>query len=150
MSVYLISDSIIFYIDKMLNSFWWGDGSNKKGIWWLAWDRLARPKAEGRLGFRKFHAFNMSMIARQAWKFISEPGKLVTRIFKARYFRRSSYMMLKLVLIIVMFGEVFVNGCRWKICDGRNIKIMSDPWLRGEDTLWLQSPQVQKYVQFIC
>jgi hypothetical protein len=32
MSVYLLPESIISDIEKMLNSFWWGDGSNNKGI----------------------------------------------------------------------------------------------------------------------
>jgi hypothetical protein len=66
MRVYLIPDSIIFDIERMLNSFWWGDGSNHKCIRWLAWDRLTKPKADGGLGYRDFHAFNMSLIAKQA------------------------------------------------------------------------------------
>ncbi|GAU48422.1 hypothetical protein TSUD_405520 [Trifolium subterraneum] len=115
MSVYLVPDSIISDIEKMLNSFWWGDGSNNKGIRWLAWDRLARPKAEGGLGYRNFHVFNKSLIAKQAWKFMTEPDKLVSRIFKAR----------------------------WRIGDGSNIKIMQDPWLRGEESLCVPSPQSQ-------
>ncbi|PNX86022.1 ribonuclease H, partial [Trifolium pratense] len=118
MSVYLLPDSIITDIERMLNSFWWGGGTNNKGIRWLAWDRLARPKSEGGLGFRNFQAFNMSMVAKQAWNFVAKPHTLVARIYKAR----------------------------WKIGDGSKIKIMSEPWLRGEDTLWMQSPQTQKAV----
>jgi hypothetical protein len=86
MSVYLIPDSIISDIERMINVFWWGDGSNNKGIRWLAWDKLAKPKAIGGLGYRDFHAFNMYLIAKQAWKFVVEPDKLVSRVFKARYF----------------------------------------------------------------
>ncbi|WJX24106.1 hypothetical protein P8452_13251 [Trifolium repens] len=60
----------------------------------------------------------MSLIAKQAWKFVAEPNKLVSRIFKAR----------------------------WRIGDGSKINVMSDPWLRGNDMLWLQSPQIRKPV----
>jgi hypothetical protein len=56
-SVYLMPTSIISDIEKMLNSFWWGDGSNNKGIWWLAWDRLSRPKVEGGFRLPKFSCF---------------------------------------------------------------------------------------------
>jgi hypothetical protein len=150
MSVYLMPDSIIFDIEKMLNSFWWGDGSNKKGIRWLAWDKLARPKVEGGLGFRNFHAFNKSMIAKQAWKFVSEPDKLVSRVFKARYFPRTSLFDAKIGAnpsyawrSIWNSRDVLINGCRWKIGDGRKIKVMTEPWIRGEESLWLQSPQPQ-------
>ncbi|WJX62055.1 hypothetical protein P8452_47092 [Trifolium repens] len=36
-----------------------------------------------------------------------------------------------------------VFKARWKIGDGRKIKIMDEPWLRGDDNLWMQSPQNQ-------
>jgi ribonuclease HI len=150
MSVYLIPGSIISDIERMLNSFWWGDGSNHKGIRWLAWDRLARPKAVGGLGYRDFHAFNMSLIAKQAWKFMAEPNKLVSRIFKARYFPHSSIFYAKLGnnpsyvwRSVWKSRDVLSIGCRWKIGDGSKINVMSDPWFRGNDSLWMQAPQLQ-------
>ncbi|WJX92273.1 hypothetical protein P8452_73938 [Trifolium repens] len=150
MSVYLIPDSIISDIERMLNSFWWGDGSNHKGIRWLAWDKLAKPKVVGGLGYRDFHAFNMSLIAKQAWKFVAEPDKLVSRIFKARYFPRSSIFYAKLGnnpsyvwRSVWKSRDVLSIGCRWKIGDGSKIKVMSDPWICGNDMLWVQSPQHQ-------
>jgi ribonuclease HI len=150
MSVYVIPDSIISDIERMINAFWWGDGSNNKGIRWLAWDKLAKPKAMGGLGYRDFHAFNMSLIAKQAWKFVVEPDKLVSRVFKARYFPRSSIFQAKLGdnpsyvwRSVWKSRDVLSIGCRWKIGDGSKIKIMSEPWLRGEDKLWVQSPQNQ-------
>jgi hypothetical protein len=36
MSVYLLMESIIKDIERMLDSFWWGGGNNNKGIKWLA------------------------------------------------------------------------------------------------------------------
>ncbi|GAU47810.1 hypothetical protein TSUD_404150 [Trifolium subterraneum] len=60
MSMFILPSSLIDDIEKMLNAFWWGGGSNNnKGIHWLAWDRLACPKAKGGLGFRNFEAFNI-------------------------------------------------------------------------------------------
>jgi hypothetical protein len=150
MSVYLIPDSIISEIERMLNSFWWGDGSNNKGIRWLAWEKLTRPKAVGGLGYRDFHEFNMSLIAKQAWKFLSEPDKFVSRIFKARYFPRSSFFHAKIGdnpsfvwRSIWKSRDILVNGCRWKIGDGSKIKVVCEPWLRGGDNLWMQAPQSQ-------
>ena len=45
MSVYLLPDTTIKVVERMMNSFWWGGGVNNKGIKWLAWDRMAYPKA---------------------------------------------------------------------------------------------------------
>ncbi|MCH93169.1 RNA-directed DNA polymerase (Reverse transcriptase), partial [Trifolium medium] len=47
MSVYLLPESTIKDIERMMNSFWWGGGANNKGIRWLAWDRMTYPKALG-------------------------------------------------------------------------------------------------------
>jgi hypothetical protein len=38
MSIYLLPDSLIDDIERMINAFWWGGGNNNKGIRWLAWD----------------------------------------------------------------------------------------------------------------
>jgi hypothetical protein len=40
-------------------------GNNKNGTRWLAWDRMAYPKAIGEMGFRDLHIFNMAMVAKQ-------------------------------------------------------------------------------------
>ncbi|MCI66304.1 RNA-directed DNA polymerase (Reverse transcriptase), partial [Trifolium medium] len=48
----------------MLNWFWWGGGTENKGIWWLSWERMAYPKemgGMGGMGFRNLHLFNMAM-----------------------------------------------------------------------------------------
>jgi hypothetical protein len=64
----------------MINVFWWGGGRNNKGIRWLAWDKLACPKEEGDLGFRDFQSFNIAMVAKQGWNFMSNLTSLVDRV----------------------------------------------------------------------
>ena len=63
----------------MMNSFWWGRNQRekKKGINWVAWDRLCLPKKEGGLDFKKLHLHNASLVAKQAWRLLSKPHSLV-------------------------------------------------------------------------
>ncbi|GAU33827.1 hypothetical protein TSUD_221650 [Trifolium subterraneum] len=66
------------------------NNSSNKGIQWLAWERLACPKAHGGLGFRNFEAFNKAMVAKQVWNIVQNPNTLVAKLIKARYFPHSS------------------------------------------------------------
>ncbi|PNX73684.1 ribonuclease H [Trifolium pratense] len=150
MSVYLLPDSTIKDIERMMNSFWWGGGVNNKGIRWLAWDRMTHSKAEGGMGFRDLHSFNLAMIAKQGWNIMTKPNTLLAKLYKARYFPNSSLFESKLGHNpsyawrgIWKSREILMHGCRWSIGSGASINIMSEPWLRGEDGAWLPSPQVQ-------
>ncbi|VFQ64823.1 unnamed protein product [Cuscuta campestris] len=59
-------------------------GSNNKGIHWMAWDRLCVPKKFGGLGFKDLRAFNLALLGKQGWRFLTDPQSLVARIYKAR------------------------------------------------------------------
>jgi hypothetical protein len=108
MGVYLLPDSTIKEIERMMNSFWWGGGGDSKGIRWLAWDRLASPKSHGGLGFRDLHSFNLAMIAKQGWNIITKPHTLVARIYiKQGIFQTHLFSIQKLAIIQAMLGEVF-------------------------------------------
>jgi hypothetical protein len=80
MIVYLILETIINDIENTLNSFGGKVILIINGKRWLEWDRLATPKSDGGLDFHDFHAFNMDMVAKQAWNFVTRPDTLVTRI----------------------------------------------------------------------
>jgi hypothetical protein len=150
MSVYLLPDSIIKDIERMMNSFWWGGGANNKGIRWLAWDRLSYRKSQGGMGFRDLHNFNLALIAKQGWNIMTKPHTLVAKIYKSRYFPNSSYFDSKLGHNpsyawrgIWKARQTLMHGCRWSIGSGRSIKVMGEPWLRDKEGAWLPSPQSQ-------
>ncbi|PNX79828.1 ribonuclease H, partial [Trifolium pratense] len=97
-------------------------------IRWMPWDKLSYPKKMGGLGFRDFHAFNKAMIAKQGWRIMDNPDLLVSsKVLKAR--------------------EVLKTSCRWVVGDRRKVRVMGEPWLRGEEGKWLSSPQVEEAFQ---
>jgi len=92
MSTFLLPNSLIKEIEKMLNAFWWGHGNdNRRGMHWMAWERLTVTKSYGGMGFKGLKAFNMAMLGKQAWKILTHLDSLITRIFKARYYPNSDY-----------------------------------------------------------
>ncbi|PNX54306.1 ribonuclease H, partial [Trifolium pratense] len=116
MSMFILPSSFIDDIEKMINVFWCGCGNgNSKCIHWLAWERLVCPKDKEALDFRNFEAFNMAMVAKQAWNILQNLDTLVARLIKTR----------------------------WRIGGGDKIHVMSDPWLRGNGERWIPSPQLE-------
>jgi hypothetical protein len=150
MSIYLLPDTTIKEIERMMNSIWWGGGAHNQGIRWLAWDRMTYPKALGGMGFRDLHSFNLAMIAKQGWNFMTKPHTLVAKQYKARYFPNSSLFDSCLGHNpsyawrgIWKARHILMNGCRWTIGSGTSISVMNDLWLRDDEGAWVQSPQTQ-------
>ncbi|GAU32101.1 hypothetical protein TSUD_358070 [Trifolium subterraneum] len=147
MSIYLLPDTLVKEIERMINAFWWG-GSTNKGIKWLSWERMVPSKDRGGLGFRDLQVFNLAMVAKQGWKLITEPHALVSRILKARYFPKSSLFDATLGTNpsyvwrgIWRSRQVLMQGRRWLIGDGSKINVMYEPWLRSKENSWISAPQ---------
>jgi len=58
----------------------------------MSWEKLSAPKIHEGMGFKDLSAFNLAMLGKQGWKFITEPESLVARIYKAHYFPSVSYL----------------------------------------------------------
>jgi len=141
MSIFQLPNKLIDSIEKMMNSFWWGHGRpTQRGIHWMNWEKLSAPKIHGGMGFKDLSVFNLAMLGKQGWKFITEPNSLVARIFKAQYFPSGSYLTATLghnpsyVWRSIMRARFIVRGgAKWSIDTGANISILNEPWLpKGE------------------
>ncbi|XP_019191056.1 PREDICTED: uncharacterized protein LOC109185569 [Ipomoea nil] len=76
--------------ERTMNRYWWRS-KNDQGIHWKAWDKLCIPKKYGGLGFKELRAFNLAMLGKQAWRFLTQPQSLVSRVYKARYYPTNSF-----------------------------------------------------------
>ena len=57
---------------------------------------MCNPKARGGLGFKNLKAFNLAMLAKQAWRILNNLSSLVARVLKARYFPTGNLLNAKL------------------------------------------------------
>ncbi|XP_019177735.1 PREDICTED: uncharacterized protein LOC109172940 [Ipomoea nil] len=137
MNVFLLPKGLCEDIERLMNSFWWGcEGKGGKGIRWSAWGELCKPKLYGGMGFRRVREMNLAMLGKQGWKFLNNPNALVTRVFKARYFLKCSFLEAgvgsnpSFVWSSVRETQGLLRGgVRWRIGDGGTVKVWGDPWL---------------------
>lgn len=89
----------------------------------------------------------MALLAKQGWRFIQNPSSLVAKIFREKYFRSSSFLEAKLghcpSLIwrsVWKAADLLRKGLRWRVGDGKNIKIWGQRWVPIPSTFCIQSP----------
>ncbi|XP_043717915.1 uncharacterized protein LOC122665846 [Telopea speciosissima] len=83
-------------IRKEATSFFWGDGSDKQKIHWIAWHRLCRSKDNSGLGFRDPELQNKVLLSRMAWRLWNELDSMWGRFMKAIYFPKGDFLSVRL------------------------------------------------------
>ncbi|XP_019166552.1 PREDICTED: uncharacterized protein LOC109162294 [Ipomoea nil] len=138
MSVFLLPMGVCSAIERVMNRYWWGAG-NERGIHWKAWDKLCIPKKYGGLGFKELHAFNIAMLGKQAWRFLTKPESLVSRVYKARYYPQGTFYDAKIGnnpsfcwRSIMAAQSMVCGGIRRRIGNGMTTLIWDHPWMQDE------------------
>jgi hypothetical protein len=73
-------------------NYWWGSSTDNRHMHWISWERLNQPKFKGGMGFRDLRSFNLAMLGKQGWRFVTRPDSLCARVLKGRYFHDTDFM----------------------------------------------------------
>lgn len=79
-------------IQSVLTRFWWDASPEQRKMCWVAWERITTPKAAGGLGVRDIQAFNVALLAKQAWRVLTKPECLLSRILRAKYCNKAHFL----------------------------------------------------------
>lgn len=135
--LFLLPHSLCVDLEAMFNRFWWRKSKGQeRRVHWCSWERLCQAKSEGGLGFRRMHESNIAMLAKQAWRLVQQPSTLVSRLFKARYYPSSSFMLAckgsspsYIWTSILAAKEFLCQSLVWRIGDGATVRVWEDSWL---------------------
>ena len=138
----------------MFNSFWWGRKSTGgRGINWCRWEQLCKPKTVGGLGFKKLYDFNLSLLSKQGWKFLSDHSALVTQIYRAKYFQHTflhanlgsnpSYTWRS----IHATKDLIRKHSRFRVGDGSQIMVTQDSWIPKDGSGMISTDLGEAYVE---
>lgn len=116
--------------------FWWSGYGKSRGIHWRKWEVLAQSKMEGGMGFKDFNHLNSAMLAKQAWRVLTNPNALWVSVLKSCYFPNSSFMQAKRkrndswAWASLLHGrDILRKGGRWIVGNGESIDVEADNWL---------------------
>ncbi|KAK6126762.1 hypothetical protein DH2020_039507 [Rehmannia glutinosa] len=136
MSCFRIPDSILEKIQSMASNYFWSGSGDGKKIHWLSWKKIAQKKDFGGLGFRHLRAFNLALLAKQAWRLVTRPASLLARLLRAKYFPSGDFFNAQLGSrpswswrSILESRPIISVGARRLIRSGTTTRIWLDPWL---------------------
>lgn len=82
------------------------------------------------------HLFNQTLLARQSWRLLQNPGSLCARVLKSKYYPHGN--LLDTVFStdasqawrVIEWGlELLKEGLIWRVGNGKNIQIQRDQWI---------------------
>ncbi|XP_068312476.1 uncharacterized mitochondrial protein AtMg00310-like [Pyrus communis] len=142
MCVFRFPDKLCNEINAMVAQFWWVRADKDRGINWISWVDMGRPKRDCGIGFRNPKDFNVALLAKQRWRLIHNPDSLWARVLKERYFPNVSFLDARKRGIaswawnsLLEGKDLILKGVRWQILGGHvsDFELISGSWisLRG-------------------
>lgn len=149
MSCYKVPESVFHEIEAMLARFWWGSKNGERKVFWLSREKLSKSKSVEGMGFRGISEFNQSLLGKQYWRLLEEENSLAGRVMKGRYYPRtnlensnsgfrSSYAWRS----IQCAKELVQRGSRWRIGNGKTVRVFDDRWIPCNPGFKVRSPRI--------
>lgn len=147
MSCFLLPESFCQEVTRIIRNFWWSSANNSSGIPWKAWNHLCLSKDEGGIGFHDLTSFNKALLAKQFWRLHLNPNSILSRTLKARYYPLTSVWESKVGnnpsfswRSVRSSRDLVEKGTRWRIGDGKSVRIWKDAWMGDNGTGKLITP----------
>ncbi|WRX16205.1 Reverse transcriptase domain - like 10 [Theobroma cacao] len=144
---------VIEKIERLFNSFLWGDSNEGKRMHWAAWNKITFPCSEGGLDIRNLNDVFDAFTLKLWWRF-QTCDSLWTQFLKTKYClgRIPHYVHPKLhdSLVwkrMIRGREVAIRNIRWKIGKG-DLFFWHDCWM-GNQPLVMSFPSLRNDMSLV-
>ncbi|KAI0508103.1 hypothetical protein KFK09_014237 [Dendrobium nobile] len=130
----MVPKRLLHELEKMCRSFIWHKSDGTKGMHYIAWNDICKPRSLGGLGLHfPLHKIG-SLRSKVTWNYIQKPYSLLHRVMKNKY--GDNVMNGAQRNINSNAWQILVDGVRnlkmairWKVGRGDKISILNDTWL---------------------
>nr|UBX54584.1 Line-1 retrotransposon [Lupinus angustifolius] len=85
LSLYKAPKKVLAKIVSLQRNFLWGNKDGNRGIAWVAWDDVCKPKELGGLGVRNLSVFNDSFLGKWKWRRIIDNEAFWVKVINSKY-----------------------------------------------------------------
>ncbi|KAK8945121.1 hypothetical protein KSP39_PZI007763 [Platanthera zijinensis] len=129
-----VPKGVLAAVELAARSFLWQRSANNRGMHYVDWASLCKPKNCGGLGFHATTTWSGPLRARFAWEYMQPPQSLFLHAMHGRYsadiFNCPSRRSDSPVIRIIRKGADSLRPIsRWRISTGQAVNIMDGRWL---------------------
>ena len=140
MSCFRLTKKVCKGLIASMAKFWWSRSLDRRSMHWLSWEKLASPKCQGGMGFRDLRLFNLALLGKRRWRFMTNPNSLCARVLKGRYFPDCEFQLATVPKAapatwraIVAGREALDAGLIKRVGTGSTISIWEDRWITSTE-----------------
>lgn len=105
-------------------------------MYWVSWDDRTKPKSGGGLSLRDIQLFNQALLAKQAWRLLTNPRSLLAIILLGKYCQKQFLLQVEAPTACshgwrsILHGRDLLRGHIGKaIGNGKTTKVWKDSWM---------------------
>ena len=147
MSMYLLHDTNLENITKIIRKFFWANVGQKKKYHMVKWQFVCRPREKGGLGIKNLKFFNIALLCKWWWRLENEDG-LWQELVRAKYGIKKDIWSVKFKQNdspvwkdLQKVKKYYIQGRKMIVIGGNETNFWHDAWL-GDSPLCESLPQL--------
>ncbi|XP_028551608.1 uncharacterized protein LOC114579873 [Dendrobium catenatum] len=130
----MVPKRVLYELEKLCRSFLWHKNEGTKGMHYVAWGDICKPRCFGGLGVHSPLDRIGSLKSKLTWNFIQKLQSLFHRVITARYENDVMNGAQRKITstawqILADGGKCLKLAIRWRVGKGNKINVLNDTWL---------------------